>query len=105
MNDLTSALLAALGTSGLAGFGALVLRAFLQALKATAEISAEKNRTIERQASTIARQDAEIEDLQLQLVEAFRAAAMKDIAAAGLRAENERLMAELARRPGATGTG
>lgn len=87
MSDLTSGLLALLGGGGLAGLGTLVVRAFLQALRATADVSEEKNRTIERQAATIERQDTEIDKLQLQLLEALRDQAKKDIVIAGLQAD------------------
>lgn len=97
MNDLGSALLAVLGTGGLAGFGALVVRAFLQALRATAEINAEKNQTIARQAAeiaskdrTIEARDGEIDRLNLDLLATRRDVGAKDIEITGLRADLRR---------------
>jgi hypothetical protein len=87
MSDLTSGLLALLGGSGLVGFAALVVRAFLQALRATADVSEEKNRTIDRQAATITRQDKEIDDLNLKLLAGLRELVAKDAEIAHLRAK------------------
>jgi hypothetical protein len=79
MSDLTSAVIAALGGGGFVAAGTLVLRAFLQALRATASVTEQKDRTIERQDQQIIKQDAEIERLQLELLAALRDSAAKDI--------------------------
>jgi hypothetical protein len=76
-----------LGGGGLIGFGTLVVRAFLQALRATADVSEEKNRTIDRQTATIQRQDQEIENLNLKLLAGLRELVAKDAEIAHLRAK------------------
>jgi hypothetical protein len=91
MNDLTAALLPLLGVGGVTGFAALLARAFFGALKATAEVGEEKNRTIARKEAEIARQDNEIESLQLQLLSALRDSQMKDIQLADLQAQITRM--------------
>ncbi len=92
--DLTSAFLAALGGGGFVTAGTLVVRAFLQALRATAAVSEQKDRTIDRQDrtieqrdQTIERLDTEIESLQLKLLAEKQDSAAKDIVIAGLRAD------------------
>jgi hypothetical protein len=102
MNDLTSVLLPMLGVGGVTGFAALVARAWLQALRATADVTTEKNRTIDRQTATIERQDTEIEDLQLKLLAALRELGGKDVELSDRDHQIARLQAELAR---GTGTG
>jgi hypothetical protein len=87
MSDLTSGLLALLGGGGLIGFGTLVVRAFLQALRATADVSEEKNRTIDRQAAEIGRKDKEIDDLNLRLLAGLREQVAKDAEIARLKAK------------------
>lgn len=87
---MASMLLALLGGGGLVGLGTLVVRAFLQALRATAEVGEEKNRTIARLEATVTRQDTEIDRLQIQLLTAMREQAMRDITITGLRAQQDR---------------
>lgn len=93
MSNLVSGLLLALGGGGVTGFGYLVTRAFLSALKATSDVSEQKNRTIDRQdqtitrqAETIEKQDTEIDRLQAALLAARRSEASKDITVAELQA-------------------
>jgi hypothetical protein len=102
MNDLASALLPMLGVGGVTGFAALMARAWLQALRATADVSAEKNRTIDRQTGTIERQDAEIENLQLQLLAALRETGAQAVTIRDRDMTIARLQAELARATGTT---
>jgi septal ring factor EnvC (AmiA/AmiB activator) len=91
MSDLTAALLPLLGVGGVTGFAALLARAFFGALKATAEVGEEKNRTIERQQTTILRQDAEIEQRETQNLQLRREVAARDIEIADLRAQLARM--------------
>lgn len=97
MNDLSSAVLPLLGVGGLTGFAALVLRAFLVAVKATVEINEEKNRTIDRlqglvdrKNMTLEERDREIDRLQLELVDARREIGLRDLTIERLRGSQER---------------
>ncbi len=90
MSEMASWLLALLGGGGLVGLGTLVVRAFLQALRATAEVGEEKNRTIARLEATVTRQDTEIDRLQAQLLTAMRELAVRDITIGELRAARRR---------------
>jgi uncharacterized coiled-coil protein SlyX len=82
------------GGSGLVGLGTLVVRAFLQALRATAEVGDEKNRTIARLEATVTRQDAELDRLQTQLLAAMREQAVRDITIDELKAQRRRTRGE-----------
>ena len=84
MDNLT-AVLPLLGVGGVTGFAALLARAWLQALRATSEVSEEKNRTITRLEATVERQDREIDDLNSRLLTALRDSVMKDAEIAALR--------------------
>lgn len=87
MEQLTSALLPLLGVGGVTGFAALLARAWVQALRATAEVGEEKNRTIERKDREIERQDREIETLQLEKLQLQREVAARDISIGDLQAQ------------------
>lgn len=80
MNEINSAVLALLGAGGVTGFGALVLRAFLQALRATATIQARLEAEIERQDTEIHRLQTDLQAIRVEL-------GARDITIAGLQAQ------------------